>query len=761
MKWVKRVALLVVALVVTLIALALAFSSPIARYVLEKYSKKWLGRQLTMTGMRYNLISGNFTVTELRVLEPNEKDVFIYADNVTGNFSAFKLASREIEFNSMKLNGAVVRITQIKNQFSFDDVILHFSKGKSDSTVKRKPMGFALRNFTLDSGIVYYHNKTVGRTDTFLQTHLSFPVFSNLEPYSHFHGQFSPVEGGRMEMNLVLHMPTSDYHFQILFDRFNLRKYTAALRSMLRVGSLEGTLDGKLQLSGSLKGKVAVAASGKVSIDSLTIRDGDGVVFTSLRKFVLDMDTMNASKNLFNFHYILFDAPYFKLDKYSNGTNLSRMLVKSQSTAAADDTTSVSDGSVRSGSLDYSNIFTLIWSYGKFIINNFTVSNYKADSLLLTQGHFIYNDYSLEDRFTYDISDLRIYSGAISSQSAQVGLDFQTILNHFGSLKGSFRSTPDFKHMTVDYVLDKIKAPDFNAYTLHYLATPFFDGELNYTAHIAIDSGYLKSDNQFNIIRLIAGKKVDRKPVYDWPVKLTVSLLKDQHGNIKLNIPVEGNLNDPQYNLWNVVFKVIENLFVKTVNSPAKLMAGAFGGNEEDLSVIPFDYLQRELEKSQFKKFDLVAKMLNKHSDLTVQLLQLTDTVAEREALALSRAKERYYLERIKGQPGEPLSKDDYKKLGDIKNQDSLFNAYLNEQLHISASELISTQEKSIRLIGFDKLEAEVQQLRIYRNEQVLRYLTAENSLPPARVSVVNNHDPLKSTGLPQPRYLVTYLAEE
>lgn len=63
--------------------------------------------------------------------------------------------------------------------------------------------------------------------------------------------------------------------------------------------------------------------------------------------------------------------------------------------------------------------------------------------------------------------------------------------------------------------------------------------------------------------------------------------------------------------------------------------------------------------------------------------------------------------------------------------------------------------------MGWKKLNDEQQQLMQRRNQQVLDYLTNDKSVSPERIKVVINHDPLKSVGLPQPRYLITYWEEE
>ncbi|MBK7898011.1 MAG: hypothetical protein IPJ99_01115 [Betaproteobacteria bacterium] len=72
------------------------------------------------------------------------------------------------------------------------------------------------------------------------------------------------------------------------------------------------------------------------------------------------------------------------------------------------------------------------------------------------------------------------------------------------------------------------------------------------------------------------------------PVKLAVALLKNGRGEIDINLPISGSLEDPQFSLGGIIVRVIVNLFVKAVTSPFTLIASLFGGGEE-LSMIDFD----------------------------------------------------------------------------------------------------------------------------------------------------------------------------
>ncbi|MFA6961011.1 MAG: DUF748 domain-containing protein [Opitutaceae bacterium] len=68
------------------------------------------------------------------------------------------------------------------------------------------------------------------------------------------------------------------------------------------------------------------------------------------------------------------------------------------------------------------------------------------------------------------------------------------------------------------------------------------------------------------------------------PVRLGVALLKDIDGNIVIDLPVKGSLDDPKFKIGKVVLNVIVNLLVKAATSPFSLIGAAFGGGGDELA---------------------------------------------------------------------------------------------------------------------------------------------------------------------------------
>lgn len=754
MKWIKIAGIVFTSFMVAAIILTAIFISPITKYLIETNSKAFMGRKVCMDGLFINFFSGSMSITDLQVFEPDDADVFFYCHKISSNITVKKLLQGEYEINEMTFIQPEIKIYQDGNTFSFDDITAHFAS--TDTTTKADaaaPLKYRIRNIMIDSGQIQYINIPIKDTTALLNLDFTCPQFVWDDSNTQFITSFAMGSGGNLNADLKLNIASLDFALLLGIEKLNLRKYYKPLASVLHAGGLNGFLDAGIASKGNFNELGAVAASGKISLSELAIKDTTGADFTSFRSFEIQVDSLNIKENIYDFHKISLDQPYFKFDLYANGNNISAMLVESGTASTTDTTAATSD-------IDYSNVFTLMGSYVRSVSSNYIVSNYSADSILLRNGHVIYNDYTLNDRFTYDLDSINMHSGKINSAGDSIILRMDALLNYSGDFNAYVASTPDFKTMRINYSVQDMKVTDFNAYSRHYVATPFFDGVLDYESTNLIVDGKLKSSNIIFIEELTAGKKVEKKPLYDVPVRLAVSLLKDVHGDIKLDIPVEGDLNDPEYKIGKVIWQIVENILIKAVTAPFNLLAGLFSSNEEDMKEIPFNYLQPAPEQQQFKQLDMVAHVLENKKELQVELLQLSDTFMEKELMALTEAKKQYYLS-SQGKSGDSLTTEEWNVVEAIETRDTLFNHYLDERLQLSSDDLASTQEKCISLTGDAALKQQVQALMEQRNTGIRNYLVNTRGLAAERILIGNNHDVQKSNGLSQPRYLVSYGVEE
>jgi hypothetical protein len=146
----------------------------------------------------------------------------------------------------------------------------------------------------------------------------------------------------------------------------------------------------------------------------------------------------------------------------------------------------------------------------------------------------------------------------------------------------------------------------------------------------------VQGTNQVKVDQFTFGEATNSKDATKLPVKLGVAVLQDANGVIDLNVPVTGNVDDPNFRLYKLVWKAFGDVVVKAVTSPFTLLGKLFGGGGSDkLDVIDFQAGAPELTTSADKTLQNLSKALASRPALKVDLESTTDPAADLKALKL------------------------------------------------------------------------------------------------------------------------------
>src|SRR5690606_15295099 len=212
-----------------------------------------------------------------------------------------------------------------------------------------------------------------------------------------------------------------------------------------------------------------------------------------------------------------------KFELYTDSDNFSRLL---RDTTSA---TNLSDSVVTE--IEYSNPFRLLVSYAGDIIDEYVMQNYSVDSVVITGGTVVYNDYTLEDPFYFRLDSLHLRSGALNSRHSNLNFLAQSIINKTGVMEASLSLDPhNLENMDIVYGIRDVRISSFSPYSTHYVAHPFQDGLIYYNSETKVFNRIIDSKNKLEIRKIDVGKKIGRKPVYNLPLRLAVAILKDVNG---------------------------------------------------------------------------------------------------------------------------------------------------------------------------------------------------------------------------------------
>ena len=255
--------------------------------------------------------------------------------------------------------------------------------------------------------------------------------------------------------------------------------------------------------------------------------------------------------------------------------------------------------------------------------------------ITLKGGKIIFNDRSVSPVHTSSLTDI---NGTIRDiapkQGKKAAVALNTRINNSAPLKvtGTLDPFKDGLSLDLKVLLQDMDLSPFTPYSGKYAGYTIQKGKLSLELHYTIEDKKLVSTNDVFIDQFDFGETVKSPDAINLPVKLGVSLLKDSSGKIKLNLPVTGRLDDPQFSIFGIILKVLKNILIKAATSPFSLL-GSMVGSKEDLSCVIFDPGSARLSDAEKSKLNALAKALADRPNLSMEISGFVDTDADRQGL--------------------------------------------------------------------------------------------------------------------------------
>lgn len=258
-----------------------------------------------------------------------------------------------------------------------------------------------------------------------------------------------------------------------------------------------------------------------------------------------------------------------------------------------------------------------------------------VNSVTLSRGRMTFTDRFVKPNYVAELSAIEGAISAVSStnpQPAKVKVTGRVYTTAPLSISGIVQ--PFAKYLTLDLKASAkgVDLPRFNTYSAKYVGYPIKRGKLSVDLEYKIKNRALQASNHVVLNQLTFGDKTNSPDATKLPVLLAVALLKDSRGNIDINLPVSGSLDDPEFSVGGIVVRVLLNLVVKAVTSPFSLLASAFGGGEE-LSYVEFAPGSAVLTEDSIQRIDTLTKALTERPALKMDISGRADPKTDLEGL--------------------------------------------------------------------------------------------------------------------------------
>ncbi len=353
-------------------------------------------------------------------------------------------------------------------------------------------------------------------------------------------------------------------------------------------------------------------------------------------------------------------------------------------------------------------------------------------------------DFSLPLKFDTYVHDVKGTVYAISSDPKEITkVDMEGVIDRYGSAKlGGKVSSADPKHYTdMKIAFKNLALNNYSPYSAQFAGRKIDSGKLTVGLGYEIDKGTLKGENSVVINKLELGDDVESEDAVSLPLGLAIALLEDSDGVIDIDMPVEGDLENPDFKYGAMVWKTFTNMIIGIVASPFNFLGSMLGIEGDELKSIAFEPGELELLPPEKEKLDTLAKALEKRPKLELGIAGTYDVKSDRRALQTAKAIA-LVLSEI---DSEKMKKDETVAIPVIEDlveeaygddlldeiQDRLEKKYEDED----AYDRHYFEEIKEKLVGLQEVtDAELSTLAADRAKTITTYLEVETQTAPERM---------------------------
>lgn len=258
----------------------------------------------------------------------------------------------------------------------------------------------------------------------------------------------------------------------------------------------------------------------------------------------------------------------------------------------------------------------------------------------LSEGDYRFTDRSLQPNVTMAVTQFGGTITGLSSTTLGKGeVDLKAVVDGAGPVAITGRLDPFGARRTVDLKIDvkNVDLTPLSPYAGKYAGYELARGKLLLDVKLLVDGKQIDAANVITLQQFTFGNSVQSPDATSLPVRLGVALLKDLDGKIVIDVPVQGNTDDPSFRIGRVVLRVIVNLLTKAAVSPFSLLGAAFGGGGDELAFQEFQPGTVDLQPTEQKKLETMTTALVNRPGLSLDLSGSYDVAADRYALQRSK----------------------------------------------------------------------------------------------------------------------------
>ena len=255
-------------------------------------------------------------------------------------------------------------------------------------------------------------------------------------------------------------------------------------------------------------------------------------------------------------------------------------------------------------------------------------------NVALGSAHFA--DMSLPIKFKTNIHNLNgvVYSiSNVPGETTYVNIDGE--IDKYGStkLKGSVNSADPKEYTDLAFNFKNLDLHTLSGYSANFAGHEIDSGKLFLDLGYDIKNSELIGSNSLMIKKIELGREVEDENITSLPLGFVIALLEDDEGIIEIDMPVEGNLDEPDFKYGTLVMKTLGNLILKAVTSPFTFLGSMMGLDGETLEYAEFEVGSAVILPPEREKLDQIAKMMMKRPKIKLAFTPTYDELLDKRAI--------------------------------------------------------------------------------------------------------------------------------
>lgn len=552
--------------------------------------------QATISNAHINLKALTFSYTKQDVVDISNIDI----NDIKVSYPEQKVSVKSIEITRPTFLAVLNKQNSINFQKAFEVQMLSSKEKTATKNEPGKPWNFLVANTNVkDARVKFFDNSKVKQTYFELaDATLDITNISSNKSLLIDYTLFTKINNlSTLRVGGSFNQESLFVNSAIDLKNLKLTYFTNYLQEFTTIKLKDGTINLDAKVKASIKDKTDIALNANTYINKLLVHSPDNKELLSWKQFAIKNIQYNHDPMKVDLGSLNFEQPFVKLkinkDGSTNFSNLAKADTKKKPVKEETPTSQKSDFQLKLGKI--------------------TLNSAKAN----------FSDMSLPFPFETNIHGLNGSFSELDFQKSTpsiVALEGKIDEYGYTNVKGDIVALDFKKHANIDVRLKNLDLTSLTPYSGKFVGRKIESGKLSMDLRYNIRESSLKGDNKLNLDTFTLGEEVEHPDAINLPLDLALALLKDSNGQIDIDLPISGDMNNPKFSYGSIVWKAVGNLITGIVTAPFRFLGNMLGIDGEKLKSVEFALGSSNLIVSEHEKLKNLEKILGKRPGIKLSI---------------------------------------------------------------------------------------------------------------------------------------------